>query len=158
MNIPTDARDRAEAFFNENPQLEYEEDEIVAEGQETFETQEASVEERDTGIADDEIELSELPIDANIIQKLQFHDVYTVEEYVNLSDEDFVAFGDFTDEERKSLRDIILQYVDIVEESEDELEEEYVCPNCGHPIKVDMTECPNCGTGLAFETVEESEE
>jgi N utilization substance protein A len=160
MNIPTDARDRAEAFFNDNPVLEYDEDVIVADGQEGFVAQEGTVDERDTGISADEIELSELPIDANIIQKLQFHDVYTVEEYVNLTDEDFVAFGDFTDEEKKSLRDVVLQYVDIVEENEDEdeEEEEYVCPNCGHPITVNMTECPNCGTGLAFETVEESEE
>lgn len=156
MNIPTDARDRAEAFFNDNPQLDYEDDEIVAESQEVFGPQQV-VEERDSGIAEDEIELSELPIDANIIQKLQFHDVYTVEEYVNLTEDDFVAFGDFTKEERESLRSVILQYVDIVEESDEE-EEEYVCPNCGHPITVDMTECPNCGTGLAFETVEESEE
>jgi len=158
MNIPTDARDRAEAFFNDNPEAGLEEDGMVAAQAET-QTVEQNVEEeeKDTGISADEIELSELPIDKNIVQKLQFHDVYTVEEYVNLTDEDFAAFGDFTDEERKSLRDVILQYVDIVEETEED-EEEYVCPNCGHPITVDMTECPNCGTGLSFETVEESEE
>ena len=35
-------------------------------------------------------------------------------------------------------------------------EDEYVCPECGAKITIDMTECPNCGIGLSFE--EEDEE
>jgi N utilization substance protein A len=158
MNIPTDARDRAEAFFNENPEAEMPTDElfVAAEGENPVNEQVVEPA-RESGIAEDEIELAELPIDTNIVKKLQFHDVYTVEEYVNLTDDDIAAFGDLTDEDKTALKEVILQYVDIVEENEDE-EAEYVCPSCGHPITVDMSECPNCGTGLAFETVEESEE
>ncbi|MCF7929096.1 MAG: transcription termination factor NusA [Spirochaetales bacterium] len=44
---------------------------------------------------------------------------------------------------------------DSVEESEEE--ESYECPECGHPVTVDMTVCPNCGVGLSFE-IEEAEE
>lgn len=157
MNIPTDARDRAEAFFNENPEAELAEEKIFAADEVEIPFKEENEVQRDSGIAEDEIELAELPIDKNIVKKLQFHDVYTVEEYVNLTEEDFVAFGDLSDDEKSSLREVILQYVDIVEENEDE-EAEYVCPSCGHTITVDMSECPNCGTGLEFETVEESEE
>ena len=45
------------------------------------------------------------------------------------------------------------------EEEETETEEEvYECPECGHPITIDMTSCPNCGVGLSFEVEEEDEE
>lgn len=45
------------------------------------------------------------------------------------------------------------------EEEETETEEEvYECPECGHPITIDMTSCPNCGVGLSFEVEEEEEE
>ncbi len=43
------------------------------------------------------------------------------------------------------------------EETEEEGPEEYECPECGHPISIDMTSCPSCGVGLSFE-VEENEE
>lgn len=44
------------------------------------------------------------------------------------------------------------------EEEETETEEVYECPECGHPITIDMTSCPNCGVGLSFEVEEEEEE
>jgi N utilization substance protein A len=37
-------------------------------------------------------------------------------------------------------------------------EEVYECPECGHPITIDMTSCPNCGVGLSFEIQEEESE
>ena len=43
------------------------------------------------------------------------------------------------------------------EEETDEEVETYECPECSHPITVDMEACPNCGVGLSFE-VEEVEE
>ena len=43
-----------------------------------------------------------------------------------------------------------------VPESVEDGEDEYVCPECGAKITIDMTECPNCGIGLSFE--EEDEE
>ena len=44
------------------------------------------------------------------------------------------------------------------DEEEAETEEVYECPECGHPITIDMTSCPNCGVGLSFEVEEEEEE
>ncbi len=44
------------------------------------------------------------------------------------------------------------------EEIDSEEEEVYECPECGHPITIDMTSCPNCGVGLSFEVEEEEEE
>ncbi len=44
------------------------------------------------------------------------------------------------------------------EEEEAETEEVYECPECSHPITIDMTSCPNCGVGLSFEVEEEEEE
>jgi N utilization substance protein A len=49
-------------------------------------------------------------------------------------------------------------YVDIVEEEEVDDEHQFLCPECGHTLSVDMTNCPNCGVGLSFEEVEIDEE
>jgi len=180
MDIADTARQRAESFFAptfdlDTPDAEGEEeivataheDEIVSPETETSpeevtapeaETEAVPEEIVESGIDEEELELSTLPIAKNLIQKLQFHDIYTVEEYVNLSLQDFKEFGDFSDEDLASIQSVIEQYVDIVDEEEEPEEVEYKCPNCGHPVTIDMTECPNCGTGLAFETVEEAEE
>ncbi len=145
MNFVNDAKQRAEFFFNNGSEEEY-----------IDENTEVAEESQDTGIADDEIQFSQIELDENIVAKLQFHDVYTIEEFVNLTDSEIEEFGDFSSEELAAINSIILQYVDIVEE-DDEDDYEYTCPNCGHVITLDMSECPECGTGLAFETVEEEE-
>ncbi|MGD1815993.1 MAG: transcription termination factor NusA [Pleomorphochaeta sp.] len=143
MEFVNDAKERAESFFMNGQEEEYVEED----------NQEVALE---SGISDDEIQFADIELDSNIVAKLQFHDVYTIEEFVNLSDAEIEAFGDFSKEELDAINSIILQYVDIVEESEED-EYEYKCPNCGHTITVDMSECPECGTGLTFETVEEEE-
>lgn len=98
-------------------------------------------------------------LDRTLIDKLQFHDVYTVEEFVNLSDEEIRSLGDITDEEVRAIHNILGEYVDIVEqEDESEAEQQFLCPECGHPLSSDMTVCPNCGVGLSFEEVEVDEE
>lgn len=146
MDIAKEARFKAESFFGTGepvfeealPQLEFENTEVAGESEvETF-------------VDEDEIALSELPLDSMLLKKLQFHDVYSVEEFINLSDEDLAGFGDLSEEEVVAIKDTINEYVDIVEDEEDG-ETEYVCPNCGASITMDMTVCPSCGTGLAFE-------
>ncbi|ADY13221.1 transcription termination factor NusA [Sphaerochaeta globosa] len=146
MDIAKEARFKAESFFGTGepvfeealPQLEFENTEVAVESEvETF-------------VDEDEIALSELPLDSMLLKKLQFHDVYSVEEFINLSDEDLTGFGDLSEEEIIAIKDTINEYVDIVEDEEDG-ETEYVCPNCGASITMDMTVCPSCGTGLAFE-------
>lgn len=140
MDISTDARERADALFTDDGYYEGEpiEEEVMVE--------------------DGEIQLADLPIDKALLDKLQFHDIYTVEEYVNFSEEDIKELGDITDEEIGQLHDILVQYVDIVEEEHvEEPEMQFTCPECGHPVTPDMQTCPNCGVGLSFEEVDYEE-
>jgi len=146
MDIAKEARSRAESIFTlDEPMFEPQ----VA--QPEFEEHEVAVEPEVASFVDeDEIALSELPLDSMLLRKLQFHDVYSVEEFINLSDEELAGFSDLSEEEIIAIKDTINEYVDIVEDEEDG-ETEYVCPNCGGSITMDMTVCPSCGTGLAFE-------
>ncbi|MDY4609432.1 MAG: transcription termination factor NusA [Sphaerochaetaceae bacterium] len=138
MDIATDARERADALFS---------DDGYVEGSEA-----------EPEVDEGEIQLSDLPIDKNLLNKLQFHDIYTVEEYVNLSEAEIRELGDITDDEIKQLHDILVQYVDIVEEEHvEEPEMQFTCPECGHPVTPEMQTCPNCGVGLSFEEVDYEE-
>ncbi|NBK23346.1 MAG: transcription termination/antitermination protein NusA [Spirochaetia bacterium] len=150
LDIATEARSRAESFFGQPEEFG-----LVNNFADQVPTavaglQEVAPELEESLVDEDEIALSDLPMDAQLLQKLQFHDVYSVEEFINLTQEDLVSFADLSDEEIKSIKDTINEYVDIVEDEEDE-DTEYVCPSCGSAITIDMTVCPNCGTGLAFE-------
>ncbi|MFA6732674.1 MAG: transcription termination factor NusA [Sphaerochaeta sp.] len=146
MDIAKEARSRAESIFrDEEPFFEEEGVEPVE-----LPNEEVAVAAEETFVDEDEIALSELPLDQNLLSKLQFHDVYSVEEFINLTEEDLASFNDLSEEEIIAIKDTINEYVDIVED-EVEGETEYVCPNCGSSITEDMTVCPNCGTGLVFE-------
>lgn len=137
MDIATDARERADALFADDEYIEGE---------------------TDTEVDDGEIQLADLPIDEALLAKLQFHDIYTVEEYVNLSEAEIKELGDIADDEIKQLHDVLVQYVDIVEEEHvEEPEMQFTCPECGHPVTPDMQTCPNCGVGLSFEEVDYEE-
>ncbi|NCB00716.1 MAG: transcription termination/antitermination protein NusA [Spirochaetia bacterium] len=97
--------------------------------------------------------------DGQLLKKLQYYDIYTVEEFVNLSDEDIESFEDINEQEMRSALSLLSEYVDIVEEeSRDEVEQQFLCPECGHTLNPEMTSCPNCGVGLSFEEVEVDEE
>ncbi len=149
MDVATEARTRAESFFgqpDEFGEMQRFDDQFPAPvlGMEEAPAFEESL------VDEDEIALSDLPMDAILLQKLQFHDVYSVEEFINLSEEELASFSDLNGEEIIAIKDTINEYVDIVEDDEDD-EVEYVCPSCGSAITIDMTVCPSCGTGLAFE-------
>ncbi len=108
---------------------------------------------------EEEMSLTDLPIDASLIEKLNFYDIYTVEEFINLTDEDFAEMKNLTAEDIENINNVISENVDIVEdEVESEEAEGFACPKCGYPLKVGMTECPNCHVGISFEEVEEDEE
>jgi N utilization substance protein A len=93
-----------------------------------------------------------------------------IEDFLELTQEELESKG-LSSEELESLRKLIEEYVEIVdeesyeeeedekssdEESEEETEiEEYECPECGSKITVDMTTCPSCGIGLSFEYEED---
>lgn len=135
MDLGSMTKERVESLFTPEPTIEQE-----------FE--------------EDEMLLGQIPeLSQELVAKFNFHDVYTVEEFVNLSKEELDLFSDITADEISSVHDILSEYVDIVEEEPDgEAETEFQCPECGHPISPDMTVCPNCHVGLSFEEVEIDEE
>ncbi|MCQ2398306.1 MAG: transcription termination factor NusA [Sphaerochaetaceae bacterium] len=101
--------------------------------------------------SEDGISLSDY-LDADLAKRLAGHDILYVEDFIEYSEEDLKALGDISDEEIAYINETIKKNVDIVEnEVESEDSEDFVCPNCGHPIRVGMTECPNCHVGISFE-------
>lgn len=115
-------------------------------------------------ISDDQIDLRELELDQDLIEKLHKHDIYTVEEYIDLENNNELSdLTNLSEEEIKQINAAIDKNVEFVEEEVEEEEEysqelvEYECPDCGHPITENMEVCPNCGVGLSFE-VEQGEE
>ncbi|MFA6845304.1 MAG: transcription termination factor NusA, partial [Sphaerochaetaceae bacterium] len=140
MDIASEARNKAESIFGEKEQ-----EEVVSESEEP-----QQVVDDNSGVSDDEIALSDLPLDKTLLKKLQFHDIYSVEEFINLNEADLKAYSDISEEEIRQVKETVDEYVDIVED-EDAGDTQYVCPNCGQAVTPDMTTCPHCGTGLSFE-------
>ena len=105
----------------------------------------------------DEMMLTDLPIDAALIEKLHYYDVWTVEEFINLTDEDFAGMHDeshdLTDDDVARINEVIRENVDIIEDEveTEEGEETFACPECGYPLTIGMTECPHCHVGISFE-------
>ncbi|NBK26458.1 MAG: transcription termination factor NusA, partial [Spirochaetia bacterium] len=136
MDIAKEARSRAESIFRDEGTFFDEEGVAPVE----MPVEEVGMVSEESFVDEDEIALSELPLDQQLLSKLQFHDVYSVEEFINLTEEDFASFSDLSEEEIIAIKDTINEYVDIVED-EVEGETEYVCPNCGSSITEDMTVC-----------------
>ena len=140
MDIFQETRANADAMFNEGEMEDQEQG---------YEEPEAENEE--------EFLLSELPIEKALIDILQFHDIYSVEEFINLTDDDIkTMLPELSSQQIAEINSIIAENVDIVEDEEQQEEEVFTCPQCGHAIKVGMTECPNCHVGISFEEVEEN--
>ena len=120
---------------------------------------------------------SELPgIDAALAQALLDNGIDFIEDFLAMESDKLQSLENISAEQIDTLRKLIDEYVEIVEEeSGEEYEEpeeaqpepdsadegeaaeddEYECPECGAKITVDMTNCPNCGIGLSFEYEEE---
>ncbi|MCL2184975.1 MAG: transcription termination factor NusA [Treponema sp.] len=116
--------------------------------------------------------ISDLPgVDSRVAQILLDNGIDYFEDFLGLSNDELEAKG-LTSAELETLRKLIEEYVEIVEEDEyeeedeekadeEEIEEEaeevveYECPECGAKITLDMTTCPSCGIGLSFEYEEE---
>ena len=135
MDISREARAVADSVFMDDDQQQYEES------------------------GEEEMALTDLPIDKALIDKLNFYDIYSVEEFINLTDEDFAAMPNLSADEIAKINEIIKENVDIIEDETEveDGEETFACPKCGYPLKVGMTECPNCHVGISFEEVEEEE-
>ena len=128
LDLTQETRERAEAIFSSD--------------EETAPAEEHQLTPQELGIDENETLLSDLNLDPELVKKLNFHDIYTAEEYFNLSDEELAEIG-LTDEEKASISDLI--YV------EEETEEEFICPRCGATVKVGTTVCPSCGAEFEFE-------
>lgn len=137
MDISREARSVADSLFTELPEME---------------------EQQVSMVEDDEMALTDLPLDKKLVDKLNFYDIYSVEEFINLTDEDFENMSNLSAEEIEKINEVIRENVDIVEdEVESDDEEHFACPECGYPLTVGMTECPNCHVGISFDEVEEEE-
>ncbi len=138
MDISVEARNQADALFTNDGQQ-------YSEG--------------DQSEGDEELLLTDLPLDKALTDKLNFYDIYSVEEFINLSEEELATMDRLSAEEIETINNVIKENVDIVEdEVESEEGEGFACPNCGYPLSVGMTECPNCHVGISFEEVGEDEE
>jgi N utilization substance protein A len=123
--------------------------------------------------------ISELPgVDPQVAAALLENNIDFIEDFLALTPEEYGALEKVSTEQLETLRKLIEEYVEIVEEDTGEAEsseaespvesdaeageseetenvEEYECPECGAKITVDMTSCPNCGIGLSFEYEDE---
>ena len=105
-------------------------------------------------------EIAELPgISKHIVDTLAAGDIVLIETLVAMQQEDFEKIEGLTSEDITAIQSIIAESVSIREEEEEavemeteyeseedfEEEDEYECPECGNPIRIDMTTCPNCG-------------
>jgi len=117
--------------------------------------------------------ISELPgMPERLAGILVENGIELIEDLVALNKNTLSGLEGITAADVETIQNIISESIDIVDEtektnleetdedftgSEEELEEEYECPECGHPITTEMDVCPNCGIGLSFE-IEEDEE
>ena len=109
------------------------------------------------GEGEEEMMLTDLPIDAELIEKLHYYDIWTVEEFINLTDAEFANMHDeshdLSADEIARINEVIRENVDIIEDEVEAEEggETFACPECGYPLTIGMTECPHCHVGISFE-------
>jgi N utilization substance protein A len=142
---------------------QFEEMDIAAESKKAMEALFSDVEEEEeiTSIA----ELPDIP--EHIVEILKENNIELIEDLISLSPEEMAEIEGLDSKDVETITAIINDNVDIIEEEEEndetddffesEEDETYECPECGHPISVDMSTCPNCGVGLSFEISEEEE-
>ena len=115
--------------------------------------------------------ISQLPgVDPSVAAILKENDKDFIEDFLALTEDELEKIG-LNAEQQKTLKSLIEEHIEIVEEEYDEQAsveedeapenvqeeeaaqagEEYECPECGASITVEMTSCPNCGIGLSFE-------
>ena len=122
----------------------------------------------------DEISVvADLPgVNQEVAAKLRDAGYDDIEKFVEAYDGgELVEIPGVSKEDLEEVSKIIHNVVEFVEEEDDETaaesgssdsqapvaeqEEEYVCPECGAKISLDMTHCPSCGVEFEFEEDEE---
>lgn len=133
-------------------------------------TREASNLFQDIDEGTDEIsKVNELPgLSQRLVSLLQENGIEYIESLITMNLEDLAGFQGVTEDDVASIKAVIDDCVQIVEEEtyveseEEEAPEEeleaFECPECGAPITTEMTSCPSCGVGLSFEYEEGEDE
>ncbi|PIE99107.1 MAG: transcription termination/antitermination protein NusA [Treponema sp.] len=128
--------------------------------------------------------VSELPgISDEIVAVLEKNEIYEIEQLLDMSENQIADLSEMTEEMTSELLRIISDALEVIDEpeafddnaeegvqedenseadveeivDEDGDEEYYECPECSHPVTIDMENCPNCGIGLSFEFEDEDE-
>lgn len=130
MDISQEEREKAEAIF-EGGDFSYPDEE-----------EDTSYTAEELGIGEGETLLSDLNLSDSLVKKLQYHDVYTAEEYFDLTEEELALIA-LTDEEKAE--------IDACIAIEEEQEDVFVCPNCGAELPAGTLKCPTCGVEFEFE-------
>lgn len=134
--LPTGGGLGLEALFTEEDSLVVEDDQF---------TEVEDVEE--LGFHIDEL----AGLDPRIADVLKANHLSSVEELLEIADEDLLKLEGLTAEDVGELRRVIEENVEVVEDEQ----REFVCPECNGLVQVGVTICPHCGVGLSFEYDEE---
>lgn len=128
---------------------------------------------KDDDVDYDEIAtIAELPgVDENISTLLKNNGFEQIQDFVDAYDAKTINIEGVSQEQLDKIYKLIEENVEFVEDEESEEapqenqienteedvseEEEYVCPECGAKITLDMTHCPNCGIEFEFKEDEE---
>jgi N utilization substance protein A len=127
--------------------------------------------------------IDELPgIPERLVELLRQHGIELIETFLSIDVEKLAALDGITQQDIESIKTIIDENVEIIEDSdeqkaaeakkedsdtiseteqeEDDEEDEdlYECPECGSKITADMSLCPTCGVGLSFEEEDSDDE
>ena len=91
--------------------------------------------------------VSQLPgVDQRVAQILKEAGIDDIEDFIEAVDNGSVKnIEGITETDIEAVNTIISENVQFEEE------EDYLCPECGAKITLDMTHCPNCGVELVFE-------
>lgn len=106
--------------------------------------------------------ISELPgVNKEVAQKLKDAGFDDIQAFVDAFESDSIKVEGVSQEDLEAVNSIVHEVVEFVEEDEtenaaeeepaQEEEEEYLCPECGAKITLDMTKCPKCGVEFEFE-------
>ncbi|MBR1938804.1 MAG: transcription termination factor NusA [Spirochaetales bacterium] len=133
MEISQEIRNQAEAIFEQGGEGLID-NEVAAEDK--VYTKE------ELGIGEDENLLSDLPLSKELVTKLNRMDVYTAEEYFNMSDEEREGLG-LTEEEINEINSCVAV--------EEEYDDSFECPTCHQILPAGTLKCPHCMTEFVFE-------
>ncbi|HEY9053346.1 MAG TPA: transcription termination factor NusA [Rectinemataceae bacterium] len=103
--------------------------------------------------AEEGVSLEDIPgLKSEWLAALARAGITMVEDFLEREEGEIATASGLSEADISSLRSIIEENIEIVQEEETEAEtEEYTCPDCGTVVTPDMKQCPSCGVELSFE-------